>query len=305
MSLHQDPHWLRASEWLANGGREVGSLGVLGVPLNRSITPGSCDQGPTAIRSALVRCSTYDLERGYDVQDLAVKDLGDLTLRGEDAEEDHRRIEAAALLAAEAHERVVVFGGDNGLTRPAFRGFAAAIGAPLSSVGLLTLDAHLDLRSLEAGPINGNPIRGLLEDGLPGANIVQVGLQSFANSSAYRAVAMEAGIASVTMGQARRKGLATTVREALDRLASSFDAIYVDLDLDAMDRAFAPGCPGSRPGGFLPWEMREAAFVCGAHPKVRWLDLVELDPSTDVGQTTALAAAMGFLEFASGYRSTL
>lgn len=305
MSLHQDPHWPRAGEWLAGGGREVGSLGVLGVPLNRSITPGSCDQGPSAIRSALQRCSTFDLERGYDVQDVAVSDLGDLTLHGETAEEDHRRIETAAKLAAEARDRVVIFGGDNGLTRPTLRGAAAAIGVPLASVGLLTLDAHLDLRTLETGPLNGNPIRGLLEDGLPGANIVQIGLQSFTNSSAYRAVAMEAGIASVSLGQARRKGLATTVKEALDRLAASFEAIYVDLDLDAMDRAFAPGCPGSRPGGFAPWEMREAAFVCGAHPKVRWLDLVELDPTTDVGQTTAFAAALCFLEFVSGYRSTL
>ncbi|MCW5943768.1 MAG: agmatinase family protein [Fimbriimonadaceae bacterium] len=305
MSLHQDPHWPRASEWLADGGREVGSLGVLGVPLNRSITPGACDEGPSAIRAALVRCSTYDLERGYDVRDVAVRDLGDLTLQAEDAEAEHARIEAAVRLAAEAHDRVVVFGGDNGLTRPALRGAAEASGVPLASIGLLTLDAHLDLRTLEGGPINGNPIRGLLEDGLPGANIVQIGLQSFANSAAYRAVAMEAGIASVTMGQARRRGLATVVKEALDRLAASFEAIYVDLDLDAMDRAFAPGCPGSRPGGFLPWEMREAAFVCGAHPKVRWLDLVELDPSTDIGQTTALAAAMCFLEFASGYRSAL
>jgi arginase family enzyme len=90
------------------------------------------------------------------------------------------------------------------------------------------------------------------------------------------------------------------VRDALDLLAQSVETIYVDLDLDVLDRAFAPATPGSRPGGFAPWELRSAARVCGAHPSVRVLDLVEVDPTRDIADITVLAAAACLLSFASG-----
>jgi len=61
-------------------------------------------------------------------------------------------------------------------------------------VGLITLDAHFDLRDTSDGPRNGNPIRCLLEDGLPGRNICQIGIAPFANTAAMHATADEAGI---------------------------------------------------------------------------------------------------------------
>ena len=74
----------------------------------------------------------------------------------------------------------------------------------------------------------------------------------------------------------------------------------MDLDLDVLDRAYAPATPGSRPGGLTPHHIRKAARVCGTHPKVRILDLVEMDPTRDIADATALAAAACLLEFASG-----
>jgi len=89
-----------------------------------------------------------------------------------------------------------------------------------------------------------------------------------------------------------------TVREALDSFTTEF--IYVDLDLDVLDRAFAPATPGSRPGGLTPWEMRTAARVCGEFARVRVFDLVEMDPEQDIAGQTALCAAACLLSFASG-----
>ena len=60
----------------------------------------------------------------------------------------------------------------------------------LDEVGLITLDAHLDMRDLADGLGNGNPVRALIDDGLPGANIAQVGLAPFANSRAMQADAL-------------------------------------------------------------------------------------------------------------------
>lgn len=295
-----DPHWPRASAWLRgefNNGSQL-RLGVLGVPLAQgSITAGHCDDAPNAIRAVLARLSTYDIETNLDLQSLPVADFGDVEVSQLDLEKAFAPISLEVRGRLEEVEVLALLGGNNAITRP---GCSAMLPA-LDRCGLVTLDAHLDLRYLDDGLNNGNPVRALLQDGLPGANIWQIGLQGFANSAEYARVAREAGITVITANQARaRGGPAAIVDEALGRLAAQVDAIYVDLDLDVLDRAFSPGTPGSRPGGFAPWELRKAARRCGAHPKVRVMDLVEFDPSTDISGTTAFSAGMCLLSFASG-----
>jgi formiminoglutamase len=164
----------------------------------------------------------------------------------------------------------------------------------------LTLDAHLDLRTLEGGLVNGNPVRALLDDGLPGRNIAQVGIQSFSNSFAYAQLAQERELRVIPIEDVHARGVEVVVSEALRELASRADAIYVDLDLDALDRASSPATAASRPGGMTPAQLRLAAKVCGRHPKVRAMDLVEVDPTRDVAEVTVMAAAACLLAFASG-----
>jgi formiminoglutamase len=96
------------------------------------------------------------------------------------------------------------------------------------------------------------------------------------------------------------QGAGAVVREALEYLEQRVERIYVDLDLDVLDRVYSPATPGSRPGGLAPHHVRKAAHICGTHPKVRVLDLVEMDPTRDIADATALAAAACLLEFASG-----
>ena len=88
-------------------------------------------------------------------------------------------------------------------------------------------------------------------------------------------------------------------------LAPKTDAIYVDLGMDVLDRAFAPACAESRPGGLQPWMLRRAARLCGMHRSVRVIDFVEVDPAKDVADCTSLAAASFFLAFAAGVAERL
>ncbi|HEX5948620.1 MAG TPA: arginase family protein [Actinomycetota bacterium] len=192
----------------------------------------------------------------------------------------------------------VLLGGDNSITRPGVHAAAAERG--LERTGLLTIDAHHDLRPLDGGLTNGNPIRALLEDGLPGWNVVQIGIQPFANSTAHADAAGSAGLMVVTADEVRRRGVAEVVNAALEALDRRVDAIYIDLDVDVLDRVYAPACPGSRPGGLLPWEVQTAARACGRHPKVRAIDIVEVDPERDVAGITAFTAASLVLAFADG-----
>jgi formiminoglutamase len=300
--MADDPNWPRASAWLRRThGATAGPLAVLGVPLRLgSITPGRCDLAPHAIRVALTRYSTYDFGSGLDLQALDAVDLGDLPVAGASLEEAFAPVSSVVRDTLATHETLVLLGGDNGVTRPGVHG----LGVPLERCGLLTIDAHLDLRSLDEGLSNGNPVRALLADGLPGRQIAQVGLQSFANSGAYARVARDAGIRVVTVEDVRETSISRVIVEALDAL-SGCEAIYVDLDLDAMDRISAPGTPGSRPGGLTPGELRQAAMICGRHPKVRAMDLVELDPAKDIAEATILTAAACLLSFASGVQQRL
>ena len=298
--LHHDPYWPRAHAWLAGKGiapNAHGLLRVLGVPVTLgSITPSACDLAPAAIRQALARFSTYDLHHERDLAELNVEDLGDLPLARTSVEGSKEPIVTAVREARKNADAVVILGGDNSLTRPGCIGTEAR----LEDCGLLTLDAHLDLRHLENGLLNGNPVRALLEDGLPGENIVQIGLQSFSNSAAYHQVAHDAKITVVPVERIAERGIEDVLQEALALLAVRCKSIYVDLDLDVLDRAFAPSPGGSRPGGITPLELRIAAYHCGLSPKVRVMDIVELDPTRDINDVTALEAAACLLSFASG-----
>jgi arginase family enzyme len=297
--LVNDPQWPRASAWLAGefsptpGGR----LAVLGAPLCRgSITPGRADLAPDAVRAICRRFSTYDIEGDVDLRDLPVRELGNLAIAGASAEEGFAPIKHAVSAGLREADALVLLGGDNAITRPACH----AVAPSLERCGLLTLDAHLDLRDLNGGLSNANPVRALLADGLPGRNIVQIGIQAFANSQAYAHVAQDAGITVVTVAQVRADTVEHLVSQWLAYLSLRVDHIYVDLDLDVLDRIFAPATPGSRPGGLTPLELRRVARLCGAHPKVRAMDLVEVDPTVDIADVTVMTTAACLLSFAAG-----
>ena len=287
--MSEDPLWPRASGWIASGGAATGAhLQVVGVPCARSsISPSRADLTPQAVRRALRRFATFDADLDADLETVRVTDAGDLPVAELDGigvlaavEEGVRRLPPADV--------TVLLGGDNALTRPALR----ALLPDLRTAGLLTLDAHHDVRGFHAGPTNGTPVRGLVEDGLPGRNVVQVGLGSLTNSRAYRRWCDDHGLTVVTAAQARRQGVGDVVRAALDELAGRCEAVYVDLDVDVVDAALVPGCPGARPGGLPPWELLDAAAEAGRHPAVRAVDVVEVDAAADErGRTVDLAAA--------------
>jgi formiminoglutamase len=234
-----------------------------------------------------------------DLRTLPVKDYGDAGVASLPPAEAFEPLKAAFRTVLAECSVAVILGGDNAVTRPGIH----SLGVPLRRCALLTVDAHLDLRDLDRGLTNGNPVRALLRDGLPGSNIVQVGIQSFANSRAYFEIARAEGITVVTADTVRREGIRATMDRALSTLADRADVIYVDFDIDVMDRALAPATPGSRPGGLATWEARQAAFLCGIHPKVRAVDFVEMDPSNDIAEVTAMAAAACLLEFTAGFGS--
>ncbi len=286
---------------LLDGAAQDAPLALLGAPLAEgSLTPGRCDLAPQALRRALARVSTYDLETGSELADLTIRDAGDLDLKLLRPDAAFAPIRDAFAPLVARHPLAVMIGGNNAVTRPAMHALAAGLGVRLGDLGLVTLDAHFDLRDTDCGLINGNPVRALIADGLPGSHIVQIGLQPFANTARMHAFAREQGIRIVTMAEVRRRGIEAVMEEALDALASRVAAIHVDFDIDVIERALLPAAPGARPGGMMPADFFLAARIAGAHPKLRSADLAECDPACDVADVSSLTAARWFAELAAG-----
>lgn len=271
---------------------------MLGAPLGLgSITPGNCDQAPTVVRAAMKRMSVYDLETETDLSVLRVFDAGNVGVEKIQPTEAFAPIVERLSPLTRAHKLTLLLGGNNAVTRPAVH----ALDATLQRVGVLTLDAHFDLRDTDCGLTNGNPIQALLEDGLPGAHIAQIGLLPFANTKKAHDKAKAAGIYVATAAACRAQGLAAIAANALERLAARTDAIHVDFDIDVIDRGHMPGAPGARPGGVSPQDFFDATRLICAHPKVRSVDLTEFDPALDVAAISALTAARWVCEALAGF----
>lgn len=198
------------------------------------------------------------------------------------------------------HPSTLLIGGNNAVTRPGLHGMAAAVGLDLEAVGLITLDAHFDMRSTADGLANGNPVRALLEDGLPGRNIVQIGLAPFANSRAMHDDALAAGNLVVTLAEFERIGVAASVSRALDRL-SHCSAIMVDCDIDVIDPSQFPAAPGARAGGMAARDFFAATRLLAAQPLVKVIDLTEWDPPLDPTDLSALTAGRWLAEVVAGF----
>jgi len=79
------------------------------------------------------------------------------------------------------------------------------------------------------------------------------------------------------------------------------DRVYVDVDIDVLDRAFAPACPGARPGGLSVRQLAEAVRLCSIRPEVTAFDFVEVDAEADVGFQTLDVMAHLFLTAVAGF----
>ncbi|HEY7926247.1 MAG TPA: arginase family protein [Candidatus Dormibacteraeota bacterium] len=289
-------------EWLARGCDGRPDVIVVGAPISKaSISRSQAWSTPPAFRQALARFPTWHAGLSVDIEALGVRDAGDVEGDQHDADASaaHARIEDAVATAAAAGTTVVVIGGDNSLTRPAFRGMARA--HPDRQWGLLTLDAHHDCRPVVDRSANGTPVRELIESGLAAERVAQVGIHPLGNAREHAAWALNQGIHAHSVAEVRERGIEAVVAAALAQLREcGADAIYVDLDIDVVDRAFAPACPASLPGGLAPGDLLDAALLLGGEPDVAAVDLCEVDALADVAGITIRLMSASFTSVCAG-----
>ncbi len=302
-----DPHNPKAGDWLAawDGVTPLADLDavVVGAPLSRaSLSHSGAFLLPSALRRVLLDFATYNSDYGVGIERLAVRDAGDISMDLLDPRASHERIRAALVALNQQARLVVTIGGDHSITCPALVARSEVAGA---SLGLIQFDAHHDVRVLDNGPNNGTPVRGAITAGaIAGAHVAQIGINGFSNSREYAEWARDQGIGIHTMREVRARGMDAVLADALAQAAQAPGGIYVTVDVDVLDRAVAPGCPASAPGGLQVWQLCDALFALGQRREITGIDFVEVDPTRDVADMTVKATCLALLAFFAGVSSS-
>ncbi|MEW4282105.1 formimidoylglutamase [Priestia koreensis] len=292
-TLFQDQYVTRASELLQKWqGEGVHSYGLIGVPLAKtSISHSGAHLAPAAFRQSLSGFTTYAAESGCDLQRERIIDFGDIAMHATDVIESHKRIKDTLYELLQKNEKLfpIIIGGDHSVSYPAIAAFQQARG----KTAVIQFDAHCDVRNLHDGGVtNGTPFRKLLEEKhIEGDYLYQVGIRNFVNSEAYIHYVKQAGVRMVTMEHVTAVGIQNVMQNILHEVEQKADHLYVSLDMDVLDQAYAPGCPAAAPGGMSSSVLIEALSLIARSPLFSGIDLVEVDPTVDFRSMTSKLSA--------------
>jgi formiminoglutamase len=184
----------------------------------------------------------------------------------------------------------VLIGGDHSLTYSSFRAFAKNFKNP----GLLVFDAHLDCENDFRPPTHEDFLRVLIEEGtLKKENAILVGIRNMHTNEMEFAKKNKLKIYS--MAEIANDGK-NDVADAFMSVAKSFDAVYISVDIDVLDPAFAPGTGYIEPGGLTTRELIYFIQRLKNLKNIGMWDLVEVNPDKDTNKLTVIAAAKLIVE---------
>ena len=287
---------LKMKDWIEIDEGGQWDATILGVPFARaSISPSGASDFPDAFRRSWELFSTYYIDEMVDVRDYKIGDLGDVKLHATDVAVSHANIEEAMrqVLVQHPGKLHTTIGGDHSITAPIVRAIAKHTG---KKVGIVQFDTHLDMRDFSGGRTNGTPMRQLVEEGVvEGKNIVNIGLHGFYNAFSLIEAAKAHNIQMITLKQLRKNGIEKTIDAAFQAL-SDVDLIYVTVDMDVLDVAYAPGVPSATPGGMRSDELFDCLYEVGKR-RVFAIDFVCIDPLRDIVNQTVKATTYAYLTF--------
>jgi formiminoglutamase len=300
-AIFKDTEVTKVSELIRDWkGSPIGGIALIGAPLSKpSISHSGASFAPTTIRKALSSCSTYAIDEDINI-DLPITDVGDIEMHVTNINESHDRINAMiqTFLQDNPSAFPIILGGDHSISAPSLKGFSSAKG----KVGVIQFDAHHDLRNVQdGGPSNGTPFRQLIETGtIKGKHLLQIGIRNFANSKQYSTYAEKEGITVLTMKDVTECNIEEKIESWMDRIKDEVDAVYISVDMDVLDQAFAPGCPAIGPGGMDSATLLSLMSFLGSKKQVTGMDIVEIDPTIDFRDMTSKVAAHVILSFIVG-----
>jgi agmatinase len=277
---------------------------IVGVPLDGRVTnrPGA-RFGPRAIRQACPGSSPTrpHLSLGTDpLVELRVVDYGDVepTPAGWDRDVEIVRGRVADVLAAGAVP--IVLGGDHSLALATQTAVAEHLGD--GGFQIVQFDTHTDTGPAVNGKLtHGTPMRLLVERGVvAGDQIIQLGLRGYWPDAAVFDWMSSVGIRWHLMDEIEERGIDPVVADVVADVEKRQVSVYLSVDVDVLDPAFAPGTGTPEPGGLTTRELLRAIRRIAAAVPVAGMEVVEVAPAYDHADITALAAHRCVLEALSG-----
>jgi formiminoglutamase len=276
---------------------------IFGIPTNEGIRRNGgrlgASEAPNAIRQWLGKLTPYAGPHfQLHLNALKIVDLGDVNQGYLDAM--HQTAGNIAKELAASGKIVIALGGGHDITYPLVRGFKN--GSQRDAIGLINIDAHLDVREKRNGKHHsGSSFRLLLEEGIiTGQHFAEIGMQSFSASEKHFDWVIQQGARILTFEDATTAHLPNAFEDcefAITHADPDFP-VYLSFDMDSVRASDAPGVSAPAPIGFLAEEAYELSVAAGLSKNVRMFDIVEVSPPHDVdGRTARLAARMiaGFL----------
>jgi len=277
---------------------------IIGAPFDMAVTnrPGA-RFGPRAIRGASnLGRGIHHLELGVQpLRSLRVFDYGDASIIPSSIERSHDAIRAKVAEIANLGAIPIILGGDHSITLPAATAVADAVGR--GKMGIVHFDAHADTAEDNWGVLlgHGTPMRRLIESGaVPGPNFVQVGLRGYWPPPNIIDWMRGQGMRWHLMAEIDERGFDAVLEESIAQALDGPESIYLSVDIDVLDPAFAPGTGTPEPGGLTSRELLKAVRRIAGGVRLVGMDVVEVAPVYDgPGQITAEVAHRVVLEMLS------
>ncbi len=254
---------------------------IIGLPFDSTTVfrPGS-REGPDAIRQASQSLESYEYYYDIDLADIRICDLGNLELETNPPLAWKAIKDTISALPKKAIP--VCLGGEHSITPPIVEALAKQ-----GDLGVVVLDAHLDLRDEYGGTKLSHACasRRILE--IKGVcSFASIGIRSGSREEVV--FAAENDVSYFTSDVIHEKGMDRVLDSALKSLECQ--RIYISIDIDALDPAYAPGTGSPEPFGLTPWKVRQV--IKRFAQKAVGLDINEINPAYDNGQTAILAAKL-------------
>jgi agmatinase len=277
-------------------------VAILGAPIDETVVvrPGA-RYGPRAIRNAGYGGGLPSMELGVSpFALLKIVDHGDAAVTPADAARSHDAIRRSVSEIMAAGAIPVILGGDHSIAHPDVGAVAAAVGP--EALGLVHFDAHADDAEELYGVTrsHGTPLRLLVNEGsVKGEHVVQVGLRGYWPGPEEFEWARSHGFRWHLMEEIHDRGIRPVTEDIVESVRGR-KHVFLSIDIDVCDPAFAPGTGAPEPGGMdardLLWSVRRIA----SELPVAGLEVVEVSPAYDHAEITALLAHRVILEALSG-----
>jgi len=259
---------------------EEARMVLFGVPYDRTCSfRGGSRYGPAAIREASYNFESFMMDHERDLADIPFADLGDTPSFGPTTE----MVAGVGKMASDvvgAGKVPIVIGGEHSLAPAVVRAFP-------KDIGVLGIDAHLDFRDSYLNDRWSHACSARrIADHVGVENVIYMGVRSY--SKEERGDLERLGLTYVSAYEIHERGIVACVQHALREI--NRDKIYLTIDIDGVDPAYAPGVGNPEPFGIAPLQVKRALRILGPH--LVGMDLNEVSPAWDHGQTALLAARL-------------